>query len=543
MMNKLAKPARKQSKVHRSLLLGSFSALGLLAVSTVTAGAKAVNVGTGDTVWGIAQREGLSTTKIEQANPSINRVSNSIDLIFAGQQLQLPTAANLNQSLSQQGLYTVQKGDTLSRIAKRFHVTVAQLKTWNHLNNDLIYVGQQLAVNADAAESVTPAVDTQVAPTEEVAVPTENATVAVQPETTVSEQPAASQAPVSAATASEAAASSEAPVQSVAPAQSQSTASSDAPAASSAATSDVAASSAAQSLTSDSTVASASQDAQSQEVAQQPAAADENAEPAAQSASAATSTASAAPAQSVAASSAQNTQTLNVQASQTNNAANWSQLFGTSFVEVPAQSATQTVQTSQTASAATQTAQVSQTASVASQSAQVNQTASTANTQSAQAPVSQSAQSTAAQPSQAQSQQTSQATSQSTSAASNSSDLQSGSVVSLAVKLANSNIPYVWGGNSLSGMDCSGLVDYVYAHATGKQLPHYTVSLESCVNQHPVSQAQAGDLLFWGQHGATYHTAIYIGNNQYVAAPQPGENVQIQSISQYFMPSFAGTVK
>lgn len=122
------------------------------------------------------------------------------------------------------------------------------------------------------------------------------------------------------------------------------------------------------------------------------------------------------------------------------------------------------------------------------------------------------------------------------------SDLQSGSVVSLAVKLANAGIPYVWGGSSLSGMDCSGLVAYVFQNAEGKSLAHYTVSLESEVTQKSVSDAQPGDLLFWGNHGSTYHVAIYIGNGQFVAAPEPGENVQVQPISSYFMPSFAGTV-
>lgn len=122
------------------------------------------------------------------------------------------------------------------------------------------------------------------------------------------------------------------------------------------------------------------------------------------------------------------------------------------------------------------------------------------------------------------------------------SDLQSGSVVSLAVKLANAGIPYVLGGSSLSGMDCSGLVAYVFQNAEGKSLAHYTVSLESEVTQKSVSDAQPGDLLFWGNHGSTYHVAIYIGNGQFVAAPEPGENVQVQSISSYFMPSFAGTV-
>ncbi|MCH5462342.1 C40 family peptidase [Secundilactobacillus sp. HBUAS58055] len=116
-------------------------------------------------------------------------------------------------------------------------------------------------------------------------------------------------------------------------------------------------------------------------------------------------------------------------------------------------------------------------------------------------------------------------------------------VVNLAKKLATMNIPYVWGGESLKGMDCSGLTDYVYAHAANVQLGHYTVTQESKVTSKPVSQAKPGDLLFWGAAGATYHVAIYIGNNQFVAAPQPGQNVDVETINSYFMPDFAGTVK
>lgn len=116
------------------------------------------------------------------------------------------------------------------------------------------------------------------------------------------------------------------------------------------------------------------------------------------------------------------------------------------------------------------------------------------------------------------------------------------SVTSYAVKLASQKIPYVWGGSSLHGMDCSGFTSYVYAHTVGTALPHNTVAQEAHVSMHSVSQAVPGDLLFWGAKGATYHVAIYIGNNQFVAAPEPGENVQIQSISSYFKPSFAGTV-
>lgn len=126
---------------------------------------------------------------------------------------------------------------------------------------------------------------------------------------------------------------------------------------------------------------------------------------------------------------------------------------------------------------------------------------------------------------------------------SSSSTASTTSVTSLAVKLAGENIPYVWGGSSLKGMDCSGLVAYVYKHTTGISLPHNTVAQEAYVSTHSVGKAVPGDILFWGSKGSTYHDAIYIGNNQYVAAPTPGQNVQIETISKYFMPSFAGTVK
>lgn len=116
-------------------------------------------------------------------------------------------------------------------------------------------------------------------------------------------------------------------------------------------------------------------------------------------------------------------------------------------------------------------------------------------------------------------------------------------VVNLAKQLASRHIPFIWAGASLSGMDCSGLVSYVYQHALNTTLPHNTVAQESHVIAKTVGQAQLGDLLFWGNHGSTYHVAIYIGNNQYIDAPKPGQSVGVRTISPYFMPAFAGTVK
>ncbi|RMC46714.1 C40 family peptidase [Lactobacillus sp. ESL0230] len=125
---------------------------------------------------------------------------------------------------------------------------------------------------------------------------------------------------------------------------------------------------------------------------------------------------------------------------------------------------------------------------------------------------------------------------------------QSEQIVNLAIKYAHMNIPYVWGGSTLAGFDCSGLTQYIY-HQVGVQLGRTTIEQESNVTTTDISDAsqvsqiaRPGDLLFWGSHGASYHVAIYIGNNQYVAAPQPGQNVDIETISNYFMPSFVGHV-
>ncbi|MCG4287672.1 NlpC/P60 family protein [Lactobacillaceae bacterium KNUT 0156] len=138
----------------------------------------------------------------------------------------------------------------------------------------------------------------------------------------------------------------------------------------------------------------------------------------------------------------------------------------------------------------------------------------------------------------------------------NETDVVSGSltatqrqtIVTAALKYAGQGIPYVWGGKTPAGFDCSGLAAWVYQDA-GLSLPSYTVSEESYVATTDVrtkadvmAVAQPGDLLFWGGHGASWHVAIYIGGGQYVAAPAPGKNVQIEMVDEInFMPNFIGS--
>lgn len=123
---------------------------------------------------------------------------------------------------------------------------------------------------------------------------------------------------------------------------------------------------------------------------------------------------------------------------------------------------------------------------------------------------------------------------------SNATPVTKPSVVALAQSLTQQNIPYAWGGDDLAGFDCSGLVRYVFQQAIGKTLPHSSVAQEGYVQKKAVADAKPGDLLFWGTPGASYHVAIYIGNQAYVTAPGPGETVRVETISSAFMPSFAG---
>lgn len=102
------------------------------------------------------------------------------------------------------------------------------------------------------------------------------------------------------------------------------------------------------------------------------------------------------------------------------------------------------------------------------------------------------------------------------------------------------DVPYVWGGTTPAGFDCSGLVQYVYGHF-GINLPRVTYDQEHAGTIKSVASAQPGDLLFFGERGNTYHVAISLGGGSYVHAPTPGQNVTIGS-TRWFAPSFAMSV-
>lgn len=220
----------------------------------------------------------------------------------------------------------------------------------------------------------------------------------------------------------------------------------------------------------------------------------------------------------------------------------------TAPVAQPAQQAATT--TANTASVATTTpvqtntaANVQQaTASVAQPAQQTATTTASANTQAAPAKTNYVQTNTAATTKQVstastQSNTTYTAPAQNNTAAKPQASTQSNSsTAQTVVSAAQSQIgkPYVWGATGPNAYDCSGLVQYAYSQA-GKNVGRTTYQQAGAGQHISVSQAQAGDILMWGD----YHDAIYVGNNQYVHAPQPGQNVTQASISSYFMPDYA----
>jgi cell wall-associated NlpC family hydrolase len=98
-------------------------------------------------------------------------------------------------------------------------------------------------------------------------------------------------------------------------------------------------------------------------------------------------------------------------------------------------------------------------------------------------------------------------------------------------------VPYVWGGESPSGFDCSGLVKYVYAQH-GVQLPHASSIQFGMGAPVPPDQLQPGDLVFFYGSTAPQHVGMYVGKGKYIEAPNFGEVVKISNLS--FDSDYAG---
>lgn len=121
------------------------------------------------------------------------------------------------------------------------------------------------------------------------------------------------------------------------------------------------------------------------------------------------------------------------------------------------------------------------------------------------------------------------------------------------VEIAKSQIglPYSWGGggkegpstgindpsvqdaSNIVGFDCSGFMQFIYWQAYKVDIGDWTVPQEKSGKNVSKDEIEVGDLLFWGPPGATYHVAMYIGNNELIESSTPGNPVGIHPMRDF----------
>jgi cell wall-associated NlpC family hydrolase len=97
-------------------------------------------------------------------------------------------------------------------------------------------------------------------------------------------------------------------------------------------------------------------------------------------------------------------------------------------------------------------------------------------------------------------------------------------IISIASRYVG--VPYVWGGSSPSGFDCSGFTWYVYQQA-GISIPRSSSEQRYAGTVVPRSQAQPGDIIW-----TPGHIGLYAGGNMQIDAPRPGKTIQFRNIWQ-----------
>ncbi len=102
-----------------------------------------------------------------------------------------------------------------------------------------------------------------------------------------------------------------------------------------------------------------------------------------------------------------------------------------------------------------------------------------------------------------------------------------GNAEAVRIAMQYQGVPYLWGGASPSGFDCSGLVSYVYAKI-GKSVPHYTYAIWAMFPKVPIDQIEPGDFILLN---GLSHMGMYIGNGMMIHAPRTGDVVRVVPMS------------
>lgn len=117
---------------------------------------------------------------------------------------------------------------------------------------------------------------------------------------------------------------------------------------------------------------------------------------------------------------------------------------------------------------------------------------------------------------------------QSGTAASIPANIAGGSIADIALRYQG--VPYVYGGTTPGGFDCSGFVGYVYRQA-GISLPRTSWAQGASGSKVSAGEAAAGDIVYYGGH-----VGIYLGEGKMVHSPRPGDSVKVVNV--YGSPSY-----
>lgn len=100
--------------------------------------------------------------------------------------------------------------------------------------------------------------------------------------------------------------------------------------------------------------------------------------------------------------------------------------------------------------------------------------------------------------------------------------------------------PYRYGGHTPDGFDCSGLVFYSY-QAAGLSVPRTSTQQFRAARPIPITEARAGDLLFFSYERKVSHVGIYLGGQRFVHAPSTGKPVSVASLTEaHYRDHFVG---
>ncbi|WP_425060796.1 hypothetical protein SCACP_15460 [Sporomusa carbonis] len=105
-------------------------------------------------------------------------------------------------------------------------------------------------------------------------------------------------------------------------------------------------------------------------------------------------------------------------------------------------------------------------------------------------------------------------------------------------------VPYVWGGSSAAGFDCSGFTYYVYSRQ-GIFLPRVADDQYNFGRRIPLADIQPGDLVFYSTYApGPSHVGIYVGNGQFIHASSGAGQVTLTAMSKpYYQARFLGAFR